>query len=365
MLIAPSTYAFLLMEDKHCFICLEKEYKYTCPACGTKTCSAECVKRHKLRSECTGQVDPTKFVARKDISSDPSLVNRDYNYLLNFERKIGLGVSDVKQNAKMMFRRQLGNPNKRQRLGKEDTDPRLVRVNKRYNSPHYALKRDNVMVVHLPSGMSRSIQNKSGYDKKAGTYTWTVEWVPVGTDGKPLKSFTSFRVKEETVLRDAVPHLAFASSMGVEPGTIEADKLHFSLENIISTKSRSVIPLNAEESIATVLANKVVLEFPKIYISTSANTLEEYAENEKLAYGIESDLDSSSDLSYDSSSDLSSSSDSDSSDSDSDSDDAPEETSSKVPNLEDAPLPTTETKPPIEIVPPKTEEYQEEEGFSA
>lgn len=346
------------MADKNCFICLEKESKYTCPACGTKTCSAECVKRHKLRSECSGEVDPAKFVPRREISDNPSLVNRDYNYLLNFERKINLGMNDVKLNARPMFKRQPGN-NKRQRLD-DSTDGRIKMVNKRYNSPNYSIKRDNVLVINLPQGMTRATQNKSGYDKKAGTYTWTVEWVLVDKDGKAFGNFTSSRLKEETTLRDALSVNPMASAMGVEPESIEKEKLHFSIENVISMGKRSIIRLNGEDSLAKALANKVVLEFPKIYVTYSPETWEEYVEEEKEAYGIESETDSSSDSSSDSDSDLSSDGGSDSSDSGDDSDDAPEETSSKVPEPEQTAPSISEGK-----VVSLGAGYEEEEGFSA
>lgn len=351
------------MVQQNCFICIEKEAKYTCPACGARTCSAECVKRHKLRSECSGQVDPTKFVARKDISSNPSLINRDYNYLMNLERKIELSATDVKKNAKAMFRRPHGNMNKRQRIDTEDQ--RALRVNKKYNSPAYSIKRENVLVVNLSAGMSRALQNKSGYDKKAGTYSWTVEWIPVGGDLKPAKSSISYRIKEELTLQEAVPIAVLASSLGVDVESIETDKLHFYLENVLSTGKKSVIALNAQESLATALKNKVVLEFPQIYVTFSAGTFREFVEEEKEAYGLESELESSSDSS-DSSSDLSS--DSDSEDSDSDSDEAPEEDSSKAvpeeaPKNEEDNSKLNEALQPIEIT--QSQVYEEDEGFSA
>lgn len=355
MLIARPVISSCPMAEKSCFICLEKESRYTCPACGTKTCSAECVKRHKLRSECTGEVDPAKFVPRKEMTENPSLINRDYNYLLNFERKIGLGVSDTKQNARVMFKRHPGQ-NKRQRV--DDTDARITRVNKMFNSPSYALKRENVLVISLPSGMSRATQNKSGYDKKAGTYTWTVEWVPVNEDGRQLTSFTSFRIKEDIILRDALSVTPLANALGVDPESVEKDKIHFSIENVISMGKRSIIKLNPDDTLAKALANKVVLEYPKLYVTFSPETWQEFTEEEKDAYGIDSDLESESDSDSSSSDSLSSDSDSDSSDSDAE---APEEASSKNPEPEPlAPQSITGLNSAL-----ASSDKDEEEGFSA
>lgn len=312
---------------------MENNAKYTCPACNTKTCSVDCVKRHKLRRECSGQVDPTKFVPNKELSANQSLVNRDYNYLLNFERKVLLGKNDIKTSARNIFKRNYAatNPNKRQRPDPETADPRLAQVNRIFqNNPQTTIKRENTLIIQLPSGMSRASQNKSGYDKKAGSHIWTVEWVPIDSSGTPKKSFISYRLREDVPLRNAVPMNVLQNSAPEE--SFAQEKLHFFLDNCISTSSKkhSVIALDADATLATALAGKVVLEYPKIYITTDNNIWSEFVQDEREAYGLKPlETSSSSDDSSDSDSDSSDSdSDSDSDDSD-DSDEAPEELSSK------------------------------------
>lgn len=353
------------MADKICIICLEKETKYTCPACGAKTCSLNCVNRHKLRSECTGKVDPAKFVPKKEITQNPSLINRDYNYLLNFERKIDLGIKDVKSNAKMMFRRQMGNNNKRQKFDGENFENRITRMKKKYNEPQYSFKRENVLVIHLPPGMSRATQNKSGYDKKAGTYAWTVEWVPVGSKGTPLSGFISYRLKEELTLKEALSLSQLAKSLGVEPENISPNSLRFGLENVLAYGKRSIISLNSDDTLCKALANKAVLEFPKIYVMSEPEIWEEYTQSEKEAYGPESDLgeDNASSTDPTSSLDSDSTSDSDSESSD-DSESAPEEVSSKIEHNVSQESQGKQTEPGIVNTAPETYD-DEEEGFSA
>lgn len=305
---------------------MENDAKYTCPACHAKTCSLECVKRHKLRLECSGKVDPTKFVSNKELSSSQALVNRDYNYLLNFERQISLRKEDVKSSAKNMFKRKQGanNGNKRQRPNHpEPVDSRISQVNRVFpNNPQTSIKRENTLVIHLPAGMSRANQNKSGFDKKAGAYIWTVEWVPVDAQGKPHKSFISYRLKETTKLRDAVPLNVLQNS--VEGQDFPKENLHFYLANCIGTSTeRSVIALDAESTISSALSGKVVLEYPQIFITTDSLIWAKYVQDEKTAYGGEES--SESETSSESSSD-----DLDSESSDSD-DSEPEEESSKAP----------------------------------
>lgn len=312
-----------------CSVCLEKEAKYTCPACDARTCSVECVKRHKLRTECTGAVDPAQFVANKDLTLSLALGNRDYNYLLRLERKIQLGKTDVKAAAPSVFKR-AHNPmrNAKRQKPNDDGDRRLAQVARVFpNAPQTAVKRGNTLVVLLPPGMSRASQNKSGYDKKSASFTWTVEWAPWQQAGA-CKPILSFRVKETLSLREAFPVSVLAHNDNV---SVEPQNLHFYLDNCINTsgRERAVIALNADATLAACLENKVVLEFPKIYVTWEPEVLTAFVQPESEAYGVESDSDSSSDESSDSESDSS----------DSDSDEAPEETSSRPPIQPEATLP--------------------------
>lgn len=335
-----------------CSICLVEEFKYTCPACQAKTCSVVCVKRHKLRSECSGAVDPSKYVPHKELASDSALVNRDYNYLLNFERSIELGKADIKNSAKNVFKRSYTQPNKKPRYNAPN-DPRVASVNAKFASPATSVKRENTLVIQLPPGMSRATQNKSGYDKKSGCFTWTVEWAPVDSEGITKDSFISYRLKETSTLKDAVPMAVLHNSIGKE---IETDQLHFYLDNCISTKTgRSLIALDASETLSKALANMVVLEYPKIYITVGL-PWEQYVQPVSEAYGLNSSESESESLS-----------DSDSSSEESSSDLEPEELSSKIPEKKTFEDKTPEATAPEEKTPeamapeaksPEDDEYE-------
>ena len=51
-------------EQQLCQICHTNPHKYTCPRCSIRTCSVDCVKRHKQEKECSGERDKTSFVPR-------------------------------------------------------------------------------------------------------------------------------------------------------------------------------------------------------------------------------------------------------------------------------------------------------------
>lgn len=308
-----------------CSICRINDAKYKCPACEARTCLLQCVTRHKLQAECSGTVDETKFVPQKEL--DSAKINRDYNFLLNFGRNIELGKADVKTTAKNMFKRQgpQNHPSKRPKFN-EKPDPRTKAVVAAYpHEPPTTLKRQNTLIIQLPAGMSRSSGNKSGYDKKLGSFTWTVEWRLLDAQGVQETSFVSYRLKEHLLLQDAVPMNILKNAFPDKD--IAKEALHFFLENAVSINKarKSLIRLSSEEKLSDALSNKIVVEYPTIYIGLEAKVLEEFVVTVEEAYQLESDSsDSNSESESDSGGDSSS-------ESESESDSEPEETSSKPP----------------------------------
>lgn len=305
-----------------CSICRINEPKYKCPACGTRTCLLQCVTRHKRQAECSGTVDETKFVPQKEL--DAGKINRDYNFLLNFGRTIELGKADVKTAAKNMFKRPgpQNHPGKRPKFN-QNIDPRTKAVAAAYpHDPPTAVKRQNTLIVQLPAGMSRSSGNKTGYDKKLGSFTWTVEWRLLDAEGVQQTSFVSYRLKEHLLLQDAVPMNILKNAFPDKE--IAKEDLHFYLDNVVSTHKarKSLLRLSSDEKLSDALRNKIVVEYPTIYIGLDAAVLEEFVSSVEAAYQLEAES---------SESETSDSSTDDSSDSESESDSEPEETSSKPP----------------------------------
>lgn len=86
--------------------------------------------------------------------------------------------------------------------------------------PTTVIKRNNTMIIQLPPGMSRATSNKTGYDKKAGSFIWTVEWVVIDDAGNEKDRFISYRLKEHLLLRDAVPMNILSNAVSVNEGEI-------------------------------------------------------------------------------------------------------------------------------------------------
>lgn len=315
------------LNNKLCSICHINQYKYKCPACSTMTCSVECIRRHKKQTDCTGIVDQTRFISKKNLSSDIVHINRDYNFLLNLDRTLKVGKEDVKQNAKNIFKRVNHGPQRgSKRIKNSDQiieDPRLTKVHKIYtHSPNTVIKRQNTLIIQVPVGMSRAASNKTGYDKKLSSFTWTIEWILIGEDGEEIMKFLSYRLKEHLILEESIPlNILNNSKVGKE---ILKENLRFYLNNVVHSGKgkRSLIQLENSKQIGENLKDKIVLEYPTIYVTLNDMTWKEFVIPELAAYGVdESDSSSSSDSDSDSSSDSGSDSSSDS-DSDANSDSA-------------------------------------------
>ncbi|EGV64877.1 Box C/D snoRNA accumulation [Yamadazyma tenuis] len=316
-----------------CSICLESSAKYTCPACTARTCSMECIKRHKKQTECTGKVDQSKFIPKKELAASALHINRDYNFLLQMGREISVGKTDVKVNARNVFKRGNNsnyNRNKRPKLEASDahlTDHRITAVKKHFpeNTP-YLTRRENTMCVILPDGMSRSTSNKSGYDKKSQTFTWTVQWLFIDAKGVTQKDFLSYRISETATLRDAVPLNVLQSVQE----NIQKDQLKFYLKNVFAqpkSHHNLYISLDGDAVLANTLKDTVVLEYPTIYVSTEELTVNVVGVEKAYLEDSGSDTESESDSDHsdsDTDSDFSSSS-NDSSDQSGSDDEAPEE----------------------------------------
>ncbi|ABN67605.2 Box C/D snoRNA accumulation, partial [Scheffersomyces stipitis CBS 6054] len=344
-------------EQALCAVCHINNFKYTCPACGIRTCCIVCVKRHKKQNECTGVVDKTKFVGRKELVESASHLNRDYNFLLNVERQIQLGKGDIKSSAKNMFKRNFNSGNSinsgNNRKSTSEDDARLATIKEVYpNDPAVVVKRQNTLVIQVPSGMTRATTNKSGYDKKSGSFIWTVEWILLGSKGEVVSQFLSYKLKEHLILGDAVPMNILNNSKSEKTKTINNEEKHkgeqqynkididksqlnLYIDNVLSSdkSQRSVLVLDKQMTIAEALKDKVVLEYPTFFITTSEKVIENAVVSIEEAYKIKKNVEESESGSHESDSDSSSnsseSSDSDSSSESSDEDDGPEEESSR------------------------------------
>lgn len=79
---------------RECSQCVERPYKYRCPACDTRTCSLACSKAHKQHTGCTGKRSRTEMVTLSDFTERQLL--SDYKFLEEAAR-----LNDVAQRSEV------------------------------------------------------------------------------------------------------------------------------------------------------------------------------------------------------------------------------------------------------------------------
>ena len=113
--------------------------KYRCPACSTRTCSLDCVQRHKSRG-CSGKRDPTAYVKKNQLVT-PSGVDHDFNFISGIERSRDRAGEHL------------------QGRSIQDADSRSSRLNQPSFRNRLALA--GVTIEYAPLGLTRQKLNKT------------------------------------------------------------------------------------------------------------------------------------------------------------------------------------------------------------
>ena len=123
--------------------------KYKCPRCAIRTCSLQCIKRHKLLSECSGVRNPAEYRKRKDLAT-PQSFDQDFNFISGVERSLERADQDAINRGIILDAEDYANkrPVKGEhRLGVE-------------------LDQSGVQVRKAPIGMTRNKQNKTHWNQR-------------------------------------------------------------------------------------------------------------------------------------------------------------------------------------------------------
>lgn len=157
-----------------CCIC-QKPSKYKCPECSFRSCSADCVKAHKIVYGCTGIPKPLKFIPLKDFTENK--LRKDMNFLMNI-------IHDSDKSYKMVTK--LSRNDSRKRFSYLITECKNKKINLRL----------------MPKAMKRHQQNSSLYDKSEHVIIWHIEW-KFGFGSKEIVCETSGN-KENVMMKDLV-----------------------------------------------------------------------------------------------------------------------------------------------------------------
>ena len=232
-----------------CEVCQECISKYKCPSCSTRSCSVECVKKHKEETNCTGKKECT-FLTVSSMNDDT--LRSDYFFLKEVERLAGDSFQSTKRNTQNKKRRSKGDQNKEKDQNDEKEEegeiPKLVKtplpaaLKKLINEANSR----GVSLRLMPKGMSKRDCNTTFFAYRSKKFFWRVEWL-----------FNQFKDKEN--------HVTLVSSR-IDDG----DNILSSLESILeSIKNTS----NSGESGYSIYQRKELREKLKACLSIDAKQL--------------------------------------------------------------------------------------------
>ena len=136
--------------------------KYTCPRCSTRTCSLDCSKTHKVKSSCSGERDPTKYVSLSKVGQGAWA--DDYRWLEEGRRKVaewGNALPRDLMRDVVSHERGRGRGGMRGRGGKR----RGGRDQGRFMLER-ELAKTGIHVTFMPEGMERKKKNQSAWNPK-------------------------------------------------------------------------------------------------------------------------------------------------------------------------------------------------------
>lgn len=219
-----------LTSNEHFCKCCQSPARYTCPACGAKTCSVDCVRQHKTTTGCTGKRDRIAFVPTAEYGANQFA--SDYGFLEEVIQVVG----DLEDSGEIEQRKRA--------KAKILRNPHLIR---KYLG-------DACLVSFLPESFERAQRNRTRIHD--GRILWTVE----------------IRISNE--IEDA-QRKVFHSVDGSQPGALQriiTEELKFgslkkvTLKNELNPKNQSTLPLerivDPMASLADILTGASIIEYP-------------------------------------------------------------------------------------------------------
>ncbi|KAH7397091.1 hypothetical protein BKA66DRAFT_566229 [Pyrenochaeta sp. MPI-SDFR-AT-0127] len=317
-----------------CSICNSNPSKYRCPGCAARTCSLPCYKRHQAWAQCSGQRDPTKFVKKSQLVT-PAGIDHDFNFLAGIERNLEkaervVGATDVGASSDAQPKSRSQQAGIQYNRLEQAARVKIIRApkglsrqkeNKSHPSSTKKAKNNIVWTVEWIDNAKRrvltetsstfSIAHAHPFDQHKGkkrklgtdtpvttTSTDTQDAQATSTDqDKSLQSLepdvneqkreehpptrrrTSALAEEQIPatakgeIHLADPHPPDARNDGPSAQPVDSGQYRFFLIKPRTSSSRHVlIPLTPSHTLAESLHGRTVLEFPTIYVFSSAMT---------------------------------------------------------------------------------------------
>lgn len=216
-------------EDRQtCEECKLKEAIYQCPRCNIRTCSLECVRKHKARTDCNGKRNRAEFLPLCRMSD--STLKSDYFFL-------------------------------------EEVLDRMPRDSKRAKTQHQTSRKDrrllqqcekqNIHLKMMPTMMERHKKNNSWFCVKRDAIIWKVEVIV-----HPSKKSFSFQLadNEADILTRVQKHAEKEGLIMID------DSMRLFVKKLPApTNKQRYVEIHPIDNLKSILAGMTVIEHPTIY----------------------------------------------------------------------------------------------------
>ncbi|KAH0545552.1 hypothetical protein FGG08_000383 [Glutinoglossum americanum] len=241
----------------------------------------KCSKRHKLWSQCSGVRDPAAYVKRSELAT-PAGIDRDFNFLASVERKF-------ENVEKECAERGID-------VATPDAQSHRPPQKGEYNMKR-SIENCGVIVEMAPKGIQRAKENLTHWNKKQRCLAWTVEWIYGDGQRSLCTALESLSIEAgySRLKGGSQPtsskkrKLDHAGELETTPNTDEVETAALTLtepQRETETENNSppveyhfyllrprtpsplrvLIPLSKTNTLSASLKDRVVLEFPTIYV---------------------------------------------------------------------------------------------------
>ncbi|KAK9120528.1 hypothetical protein Syun_018145 [Stephania yunnanensis] len=224
-----------------CEECSLNPWKYKCPGCSTRSCSLPCVKSHKNRTSCTGKRPRTEVVPLSQFNDN--LLISDYNFLEEAKR--------IAESAERMRNAVLGNP--------------YFKLPFKLRALKNAAARQKIVLLFLPSGMSKRKQNQTRYNPKTKSVLWMVEWRFHSTDVVLVDKCVDENTSLSAVIEKHLNQGPWNNQL--RPFCDEKlDSLRFFIRKSARGAKSAFVELDVEAPMSKQLAGTTIVEYPVIHV---------------------------------------------------------------------------------------------------
>eukprot|EP01054_Gregarina_sp_Poly1_P003212 Gregarina_sp_Poly_1__3211@NODE_1914_length_3092_cov_309_326612_g1235_i0_p1_GENE_NODE_1914_length_3092_cov_309_326612_g1235_i0NODE_1914_length_3092_cov_309_326612_g1235_i0_p1_ORF_typecomplete_len450_score61_01zfHIT/PF04438_16/1_2e05XRN1_D1/PF18332_1/0_039_NODE_1914_length_3092_cov_309_326612_g1235_i011672516 len=247
-----------------CRVCMIGEAIYQCPRCLTRSCSIECVKKHKVEDRCSGRRHGIEDKAMKDM--DATDLERD----LRFLDAVGCSVERNARQDSIISAERYGVVVPRSLLPNSRVSKNLIGV----KTLREKAEKMHVYLKVCPPNLTRRKINTTclSNSKTAKVLRWRIDWL-VHLPGEKAETWTATdrAVSQETKTSALIGRFFSKTKPLMGSGDIPnltrpEDYLALMLDESLPANERGYLKLDPARKLKEWLAGSVVVEFPAIHL---------------------------------------------------------------------------------------------------